>query len=146
MNTLNIFGKHHYHFAWSLRIWRRNIKIFFKSFKMAYQRIRYGFCDWDWFDLDHYYCQLIAASLKTIARKAVSHPYDVSYEEWTARLRGLADRFEALQQDELDFIPYDMDTQKDAYLDCLKTFGEKRKQYIQDTLKELAEVWDDLWD
>ena len=146
MNKLNVFGKHHYYLTWHPATWGRAIKTFVRSFKMAYQRVKYGYCDWDWFDLDQFYCRLMAASLRSLANKTISHPYDTPYEQWLARLRRLADRFEALEVDELDLIPYDIDKQKSAYFDCAQLYGEKRKQYIDDTMKELGEVWDSLWD
>ena len=131
--------------------WLRNFKYIVRSFKMAYQRITKGYCYWDWYDLDCYYSAIIADSLRDLAEKSCSHPWDVEPEAWTKKLENLANQFDLIGTDTDDYNPYyeewaDKGTNWEAYNRETILLHEKRNKLIHDSFEELAEIYNDLWD
>lgn len=78
MNTLNVFRQ-----GYRLKkYFLENFCQFFRNIKYAFQRIKYGFCERDVWDLYSYWCRLIPAQLKYLAENHYAHPYDMSDDQW----------------------------------------------------------------
>jgi len=90
-------GKHHLNvFRDSYLPWRRitnwpgNIKQFFRNIKYAVQRVRYGFCEADTWNLDEHLGVLISNMLVELADNTHGYPYGYTVEEWDKFLRDMA--------------------------------------------------------
>ena len=84
-NKLNIFTDGY--IPWYPRNWWFNIRHFFKTIKWGWQRATKGYSDYDTWDLDMYYSNLMIASLSQFRAKADGYPsYMNSIEEWYAIL------------------------------------------------------------
>lgn len=81
MNPLNVFNNPY--FSWKYpECWYKNIRMFFRSFKYAYQRITKGFCDMDTWDLDDYYTRLFVDSLTTFSKHMNGWPQSNEFPEF----------------------------------------------------------------
>jgi hypothetical protein len=106
--------------------------------KWKRQRIRRGFCDWDWWDLDYFYLNLFVNSLRHYAKNTIGYSPSLasSFEEYQARILRLADMFEELANWE--------ETNADRR-DFEQEFKEK-DELTKKAFAELAEVFWSLWD
>ena len=81
MNPLNVF-KNPY-FSWKYpECWLKNIRMFFRSFKYAYQRITQGYAYCDTWDLDDYYTHLFVDSLTTFSKHMNGWPQSNEFPEF----------------------------------------------------------------
>ena len=84
-NKLNIFTGGY--MPWYPRNWWNNIKHFFRTIKWGWQRATKGYSDYDTWNLDAYYSNMIIASLSQFRAKANGYPYYMNdIEEWYAIL------------------------------------------------------------
>lgn len=88
--NLNVFNRHNF-YSWRYpKWWGKNIGIFFRQFKWAYQRITKGYCEYDWIDLDKYLAQLMADTIDELAEYGIGYPgfgeFDAP-EKWKAYLK-----------------------------------------------------------
>lgn len=171
MNKLNVFNT--YFWPWKYPSnWPQNIKIFFRQFKWAYQRITRGYCDFDYWDLDHYLEELLHQSLKSLADNAMSYPVTTefpTYEKWQEYLHELSDLFEKSQEEytEGDFkniyedefynssIPISSTRETrtpeaqeifDKWYAEEKRIAALRADIRNKALAKLTHVWGSLWD
>ena len=80
--------------------WWENIRWFFRSFKLAAQRIKRGYSDYDIVDLDSYLTGLIACALDDFANRTCSIPQeyldkfnndeDKAFECWKNQLKSVS--------------------------------------------------------
>lgn len=146
MNKLNVFKLNFYSWRYPDHWWR-NIKMFARAFKMAYQRVTKGFCDWDRYDLDYYYANLIGDSLKEFAHKTNSYPINIKPEEWTEKLDKLGSQFKAYTMDPESAKPFVEKWEKENNSpETEKDIELKLNDLMVESLKELAQIYDDLWD
>lgn len=69
------------------------------NIKMAYQRIKYGYCYTDVYNIDHYLLEILPRMLRELALED-SHPCSFqTIEEWHNWLESMADVFESLPID-----------------------------------------------
>ena len=76
--------------------WPRNIRLFFRQFKWAYQRATRGCCDCDVWDLDSYFLDLFHDTLLHLANTTHGYPGTKEFstpESWDRCLRELAQKF-----------------------------------------------------
>ena len=91
--SLNVL-KYGYGKSLNPRIILSNIKQFFYNLKYAYQRIIYGFCEYDTFNLDYYYTELFYQSLIYFSNHLHGHPVNYNNEvEWKKYLTNMAAHF-----------------------------------------------------
>lgn len=136
---------------WTLATLKMNIKGLARRCKWAYQRATKGFCDYDRYDLEHFYSRLLVASLREFSAKGLN-----PNKEWREKLYGIADKLEFTFKDFKN--PYE---ERIIYLrvngkSCEKTLEKYREWDMRlnklrvkmraKAFKELEEVWDDLWD
>lgn len=88
--NLNVFNRHNF-YSWHYpKYWGKNLGIFFRQFKWAYQRITKGYCDFDWYDLDTYLAQLMANAIDDLAEYGMGYPGTGEFdtpEKWKAYLK-----------------------------------------------------------
>lgn len=95
MNKLNVFNNPYYKWRYP-NCWVKNIKMFFHSFKYAYQRVTKGYADCDTFDLDSYYLNIFNGTLNYLADNHWGYPGNKEFdtdEKWTAYLKEMANCF-----------------------------------------------------
>ncbi len=84
-NKLNIFTNGY--MPWYPRNWWSNIKYFFRAIKWGWQRAIRGYSDYDTWDLDIYYSNMMIASLSQFRAEVIGYPgYMDDIEEWYAIL------------------------------------------------------------
>jgi hypothetical protein len=80
-NELNIFTGGY--MPWYPRNWWDNIKYFFRTIKWGWQRATRGYSDYDTWDLDVYYSNMMIASLSQFRAETRGYPgYMDNIEEW----------------------------------------------------------------
>ena len=106
--------------------------------KWKRQRLRRGFSDWDWWDLDQFYLNLFVSSLRHYAKNTIGYSPSLapSFEEYQQRILRLADMFEELA----DWEKTNADRR-----DFEQEFKEK-DELTKKAFTELAEVFWSLWD
>lgn len=96
---LNIFKCGQYKWRNPLkRLWF-NFRNYFRQLKWAYQRATRGYSDWDLWDLDSFYTQILINSLRDFAQKTNGHPGEMTFEEWQILINTIANCFEESQED-----------------------------------------------
>jgi len=168
MNRLNVFKNSYYRWCYP-SCWWKNIRMFFRSFKYAYQRITKGFCDMDIWDLDNYYLNIFTGTLNYLANYHMGYPDRSPYEtdeKWTKHLRETADCFyRANEMNEYYPTPASnvwwaymkdkdftdkKDAQAQAYSKAMATEETnnalKRKKDLEQGLDNLKDCFFDLWD
>lgn len=136
MKHLNIF--HQYYFSWRyLSSWFKNIGLFFRTFKWAWQRATRGFADYDVWDLDHYLGTLTAATLIHLSNHHWGVPYEFQEnpDEWTKWLQDTADLIKEAKHTEDDYSIQDWEIRHN-----------KAKDLRHQVFERLEEHWEDLWD
>ena len=73
MNQLNVFNNPYYKWYYP-QYWHKNIRMFFRSIKYAYQRITKGYADCDTFNLDNYYLNIFTGTLNHLADNHWGYP------------------------------------------------------------------------
>ena len=95
MNKLNVFNNPYYKWYYP-DCWIKNLRMFFRSFKWAYQRITKGFANCDTFDLDGYYLDIFTGTLNHLADNHWGYPGNDEFpddESWTRYLKNIAEKF-----------------------------------------------------
>ena len=133
---LNIFKCGRYDFRNPFkRIWH-NFTNFFKQIKWAYQRATRGYSDWDLWDLDSYYVQLMINSMHDFAEKTNSHPSGMTHEDWQELVHTIARCFEESQESLEDNLESwkKMQCIREKY-NALKEAGNEKKDELEALLK-----------
>lgn len=102
--------------------WRRplrNLRVFFRRFKYAYQRAKYGFCDYDIYDVGDYSYELLIQSLKKYL-KDNDQSYPTAFESAEEWEKVVADMIEKLEvgRNECHLNPY-LEPDKDVKLSLI---------------------------
>ena len=76
--------------------WFRNIRNFFRNIKWAWQRATKGYCDWDRWDLDQYYLNVLRLSIREFAEKVHGWPDREfeTFEDWQNYLYDIANKLD----------------------------------------------------
>lgn len=73
--------------------WFKNIRAFFRRFKWAYQRAKYGFSEADCWDFGEYLGTMLPKALNYYAEHADGYPNEYeSFDEWKAEVMICGDR------------------------------------------------------
>ena len=105
MNYLNVFKNPYYSWIYP-KGWIKNCKMFFRSFKFAWQRITRGYADCDTWDLDTFYLYMFRDTLNHLADHHYGYPGDEEFpedEDWTKYLKNMADKFDQANEAEARF-------------------------------------------
>lgn len=120
---------------WScLSNWWANIKWFFRSFKLAIQRVKRGYCDIDLWDFDDYIIRMLALGLEDFADKTWSYPgpgyaggeddEEKDFEAWKSDLRRASmNFFQSIE--ELEELNYKMPKYPGDIKSTIKIEGDK---------------------
>ena len=84
MNDLNVFNNKPLPWCYP-RNWIKNIRVFFRQFKWAYQRITRGYADIDWWDMDVHISRLLVQMLRKLADEGMGYPGNEEFptpESW----------------------------------------------------------------
>jgi hypothetical protein len=163
MNKLNVFNNPY--FKWTYPAgWFKNIRMFFRSFKWAYQRITKGYADYDTYDLDAYYLDIFSNTLNHLADNHWGYPGNDEFpndESWTKYLKEMALKFynanesnEAYPTPEADkwweWIKEHDKNIDNPYSETMFKEGnendKKRDKEMHEGMKMLDHVFWSLWD
>lgn len=142
------------------------IKWWIRREKFKWQRARWGFSEYDVWDMDHYLAQLISDLLLYRAKFGMSHPWDMTPEDWQQWLIDTAAMFKEYGRDFPESeeykafcaakkttknedgsitVEYDKELSK-AWLEREKTESEYRMCKLRMGLERLGEKFWELWD
>jgi hypothetical protein len=144
---------------------RERIKWWFRRRKYARQRARWGFSEYDVWDLDAYLANLLRDMTAYLAKHHMSHPYYITPEEWQQTLINISECFAQYNRD-LPTPAYDAycaattrtknedgSITVEAPEDLLQAWREEtlaQYNYKMETLKEgfdlLYKYYPSLWD
>lgn len=143
MSELNVF-KNGYH-NWKCPIY--NIKQFFRNCKYAWQRATKGYSDWDIWDLDTYYSDLISNSMLQFADEINSR---MTYDEWVEKIRSIAHKIKASNDYEDKYLEEisslsDLELERKEYTDKHLKEEKEANRITAEGYKELGEIVGHLW-
>ena len=153
--SLNVFTYGYYNWKHPIH----NIATFFHNLRRAWQRATKGYCDWDTWDLDQYYIQLIVDSLADFQKETNSYPSEISPEEWNKVLGEIQEhlkegRFNSHDNPWADKLPgLDRINDSDAETNDIRAHfieEENRLRQLEDEhlhagLTLLTKWWHHLW-
>ena len=169
MHKQNVFNNPYYKWRFP-DCWAKNLRMLFRSFKYAYQRVTRGWANCDTWDLDSYLEHILYETLNYLADNHWGYPGDEKFpndESWTKYLKDMAQKFyngnetndvyptpegdkwwnwiEEHPNKSLEFPSKD-----NPYIDSMcaeeRKNAELREADIQEGLKMIAAVWKNLWD
>ena len=162
---MNVFKVDYLSWRYPLNWWK-NIKLFFRRFKWAWQRATRGFADCDIWDLDSSILNYLSGTLKQLSEIAEGWPGNEQfpkYEDWTNFLKEMSEKFAAANESN-EYYPTPMADKWWEWAQEHKGCHPDDNPYVQDMLKEyqendlkherdFAEAWSaigevfwDLWD
>ena len=119
--------------------WWRNIKLFFRQLKWAWQRATRGFADCDVWNLDSSILNYLSGTLKHLSENATGWPGDKQfpkYEDWTTFLKEMSEKFAAANESN-NYYPTPM---KDKWWEWYEKHPNFDKNpYVEDMFKEQQE-------
>lgn len=144
---------------------RNRIKWWFRRAKYVWQRAHWGFSEYDVWDFETYHAELIAAMLSYLAEHGMSHPWDITDEEWKTTLKTIAVCFKQWNED-LPTPAYDAfraatkrmknddgsvsveapDELYEAWREELKTNDRIKKEKLKEGFDLLYKFYPTLWD
>ena len=110
------------------------IKWWFRRRKYIKERARNGWSRYDVWDFDTYLATVISGALEFLAHNNMSHPYDITDEEWKEKLLTISDCFK-LYTTELPCPSYE------AYKAALGRTKNEDGSITYDFPKELSDAW-----
>lgn len=163
-NELNVFTTGYMPWKYPAN-WFRNVKLFFRQIKWAWQRATRGYCDWDVWDLEAFYLPLMRDSINKLAE--VSHGYpatnDWTYDSWTAYLKTLADAlndcmadsaelnqywsdFDKMLTNEQEYSDEEKATLRRCYYDRERQIADEQQDLLEHTFQKIAKHLKTMWD
>lgn len=142
------------------------IKWWFKRRKYIKERAQKGWSSYDAWSFDAYLAQLIGGALEFLSTRHMSHPYDITPEEWTEQLQYIANCFKQYNED-AECSSYrawrDSVCREETRPGCvtvsggdqelLRAWHEEEKQNYENKMKRLKEgfdllfeIYSNLWD
>lgn len=101
----SVFAKIGYKPSYYLRHPIEWVKLKCRQIKWAYQRIIYGWCESDSWDIDSWYLKVMPNLLRHLAANTHSFPGNnefPTYESWVAKLNEVADAIEGYDESQWD--------------------------------------------
>ena len=87
-NPFDLYAKLDYKPHWTARV-----KWFFKRRKYVRERARQGWSKYDVWDFGNYLAFITGGALEFLAQNNMSHPWDISDEEWKEKLLRISECF-----------------------------------------------------
>lgn len=140
------------------------IKWWFRRHKYIKERAKKGWSSYDVWDFDTYLTTVISGALEFLAHNHMSHPYDITPEEWSERLQYIANCFKQYTEEPPcpAYDAYRAACLTERKKGCVTIFGpdellkawreeeERNHKEKMKRLKEgfdlLYEVYPNLWD
>lgn len=131
--------------------WWRNIRWFFRSFKLAFERARKGYSSYDIVDLDSYFIGKLACALEDFAEKNVGIPLeyvdaadgdsDKAFDNWNNEIKHVSQLlFKSL--DTLKEFNYNIPGDD---FDAINKNMVERIKCRKEAFEWLNEHWENLW-
>ena len=143
--SLNVFEKS----VWNWRHPIRKLKNWKMDWKFARQRVRRGYCDSDWWDLDNWLLEVLPNMLEELADKADTYPgyreFD-TFEKWQSYLRQLACDLRECSSDAAERMNEYSGTYSNEYFARAREIKEYQDKLREDVGVRLFRVLPHLWD
>ena len=127
----------------------RRISLFFQNIKFARQRVKYGWCDRDTWNMDMWFLAVIPPMLEHLKNNEHGYPAEMTEEEWHATLDRMIFLFHEAAKDEIDVKELNElyeKGDKQAWFEECKKFWKYREE-CKDEAFDLFKKWfRDLWD
>ena len=131
--------------------WWKNIRWFFRSFGLAFQRARKGYSSYDIVDLDSYFVGMLACALEDFAEKNVGIPLeyvdaangdsDKAFENWNNEIKHVSQ----LLFKSLDILKeFNYNIPGDDFNAIYENISERIK-CRKEAFEWLNEHWENLW-
>lgn len=148
--------------------WFKNIGLFFRRFKWAWQRATRGYSDWDLWDLDQFYVKLFKDSLWALSE--ITHGWPANndfpeFEDWTNYLKDISRLFDMSREEYIyenklnpyydeymstlkadDFLNSPHSEIRDKYFEEQERLDIKRIEYRNEAFEKMLKYFDALWD
>lgn len=134
------------------------IKWWFRRAKFVRQRARWGFSEYDAWDLDTYLATVISGALKFLSEHNTSHPWEVTDEEWKEKIKTTSECFSQYNE-EPDCPSYrayheaverieneDGSISINAPEELLRAWHDEEKRNYENKMKKLKEGFDLLYE
>ena len=134
-----------------------------RNLKMAYMRARYGWCNYDAWDFDAWFCSVAPPMLRKLAEgdSYPDQPFN-SINEWHTWLLNMAAKLEKMQYDdwmdskneysEAYYKSFESDWKSESHEEIRKKYYDRaeeiaptRQQDLQNIFMELIKYFDALW-
>ena len=156
--SLNIFKNYYLPMRYPSN-WVTNIKIFFKSCKWAYQRVKRGYADKDIWGFNGYLTEIMENSIRELAANSHTYP-GTTPESWGNYLSKIADLLHNSREDtnvysniyEADYDKWisehgwNKNPWREAYLAREKEIQAKRQHDFDEAWDMIHHVYNHLWD
>lgn len=147
---------------WFRQLWR--------NMKAAHNRATKGYCSWDWGDLDVWFIHVMPLMLRDMAMKGYAYPGSEPFEtpeKWHSWLYRMADQLIYLQNEDngnefnkpymdvlmknpakilTDELSAEAKELRDKYLNRSEEVYLEHNKLFKETMNELIEHWNCLWD
>ena len=150
------------------KFWWKNISLFFRRFKWAYQRATRGYADCDVCDMDNWILNLFHGALNHLADNHWGYPYSEKFPtdtDWTSYLHEMAYLFYKADEDNdayshpvydkwvaylqehpnINILQDENPYNKEMYLEGFE-LSKKRQEDFEKAWKMMGEVFFSLWD
>lgn len=128
----------------------KKIKLFFNDIRYAHQRIKYGWCDKDTWDMDMWFLNVIPQMLRHLRKHTHGYPATMTMEEWDRTLRRMiylfeeADANKCHQKNEYGVCPSKNNMQK--WMDRSIEIDNYRVECLHKGLRLFSKYFYNLWD
>lgn len=127
----------------------KKIKLFFQGIKFKRQRIKYGWCEADTWNMDCWFISVVPPMLQYLRDNTHGYPGTMTAEEWNGILNRMIVLFNELDEEKC--------TQKNEYDDCIsenkgawlnryKEIGEYQEKCKNEAFELFSKYFFNLWD
>ena len=165
MNNLNVFNQTYCPWKYPSN-WGQNMRLFFRQFKWAYQRVTRGYCEYDVWDLDTHLTEYLAQTIEHLAKTSHSYPGNEefpTYEEWENYLMEIVNKlkyslselpneYEEAWLKTWDYKNINKEKTPEEkeitnkFLDTEAANDNKKREARNDALKMIYHIYGHLWD
>lgn len=127
----------------------RKITLFFQDIKFARQRIKYGWCDRDTWDIDMWFLAVIPPMLEHLKNINHGYPAEMTEEEWHAILDRMIFLFHEAAKDEIDVKELNElyeKGDKQAWFEGCQKFWKYQDECKNEAFDLFKKWFRDLWD
>lgn len=124
----------------------RKISLFFQDLKFCWQRIKYGWCDRDTWNMDVWFLNVIVPMLKYLRDNQHGFPGTMTVDEWNKILNRMICLFEACNEDHEEEIYDKYYPDRKKFIEELRKEDERKEKCKNEAFELFSKHFWDLWD